>query len=66
MLVEQFVKHGKLENLADFASNSGRKFYKLPKASWQLEIVEEKREVPQLIGFFVPFRYGEMLKFNMR
>ncbi|MDR2579500.1 MAG: dihydroorotase [Fibromonadaceae bacterium] len=64
ILIEEFEKENKLNLLADFVSNFGADFYKIPRQTKKATYVKKEWQVPKTIDGAVPLRAGETLKWS--
>lgn len=68
-LLEFFMTHGRLENMADFVSERARMFYGLSPAKFRLRFRSTlagtvyTAHVPERVGPYKPYRAGEPLKY---
>ncbi len=61
-LAETFEDAGHLDRLDDFCSRFGAAFYGLPRNEGTITLIREPWTVPDQIGFVVPYRAGQTLR----
>lgn len=65
LLAQIFEAHNALEQLEDFTSISGARFYTLPLNNVQITLIKEDWTVPDHYGDLVPFMAGKTLSWRM-